>query len=143
MSPSSSSSSSAKVDEVARFTTMPTASRFEDLARYVRGYPKLAGQMAMLREIAIFRRFGALNARNLLYLQSELTDLEAALMKAEARDSAHPKWEKQAHAKDWYWIEHSVKADDEDAVQYNLMMKIREKLKEYSKFAPFVPYNPC
>jgi hypothetical protein len=111
---------------------MATPSRSEELLRYVCGYPKLAGQMGMLPETAIFRRFGALNARNLLYFQSELTALEAALMKAEKRHSQHPKWENQVHARDWYWIEHSTLADDEDAVQYNLVMKIREKLREYS-----------
>ncbi|KAF2832418.1 hypothetical protein CC86DRAFT_462710 [Ophiobolus disseminans] len=74
-----------------------------------------------------------MNARNLLYLQAELTDLENALLQAEERDSKHLKWEKQAHTKDWYWIAHSVQADDEDKLQYYLWMKIREKLNEYNE----------
>lgn len=115
---------------------MAPPSSLEGLDRFVPGYPKLAGQMAMLPGIAIFRRFGALNARNLLYLQSELTDLEAALLHAEARDNAHPKWEKRAHAKDWYWIQHSVHVEDEDSVQYGLVMNIREKLNEYNSCMP-------
>jgi hypothetical protein len=113
---------------------MPKASQLDKLGRYVRGYPKLAGQMAILPKIAIFRRFGALNARNLLYLQAELTDLDEALLRAESRDSEDPRWEKKAHARDWYWLEHSTRADDQDTMQYNLAMKIREKLREYSQF---------
>jgi hypothetical protein len=42
----------------------------------VNGYPKLARHMGASPEIAIFRRFGALNAQNLLYLQAELVHLE-------------------------------------------------------------------
>jgi hypothetical protein len=39
------------------------------------GYTKLAIQMGQYSEMAIFRRFGALNAQNLLYLQAELVQL--------------------------------------------------------------------
>ena len=74
---------------------MPQSSTFEALSQYVEGYPKLAGYITSLPEVAIFRRFGAMNARNLLYLQAELTDLEAALLQTERRDNVHPKWEKQ------------------------------------------------
>ena len=49
------------------------------LAEKVRGYPKLAGQMGLRPEVAIFRRFGALNAENLLYFQAELALLERDL----------------------------------------------------------------
>ena len=43
------------------------------------GYAKLASFMASDSEFAIFRRFGALNAQNLLYYQAELMDLETHL----------------------------------------------------------------
>lgn len=43
------------------------------------GYDDLASLMSKAPEIAIFRRFSALNARNLLYFQAELTVLEKRL----------------------------------------------------------------
>jgi hypothetical protein len=52
-----------------------------DRAMAMEGYPKLSRLMAFYPEVAIFRRFGALNAENLLYLQAELQDLEIALQK--------------------------------------------------------------
>jgi hypothetical protein len=55
---------------------MPSGVRFAD--RIV-GYPSLAGQIELRPETAIFRRFGSLNAENLLYLQAELTSLEREL----------------------------------------------------------------
>jgi hypothetical protein len=43
------------------------------------GYPKLAALISKDKDYAVFRKFSSLNARNILYLQSELTDLEAQL----------------------------------------------------------------
>lgn len=49
------------------------------LAVHARGYHKLARELGIRPQSAISRTFGALNARNLLYLQAELTALELAL----------------------------------------------------------------
>jgi hypothetical protein len=46
--------------------------------------------MGTFPETAIFRRFGALNAQNLLCLQAEPTALEQALREVEARDEGSP-----------------------------------------------------
>jgi len=53
----------------------------DPLAAKIKGYPKLAGQIELCPETAIFRRFGALNAENLLYFQAELVWLETELTK--------------------------------------------------------------
>ncbi|RYP14609.1 hypothetical protein DL765_006280 [Monosporascus sp. GIB2] len=58
----------------------PSVLPFENLPA---GYPKLAGFMSKAKEHAIFRKFQSLNARNLLYYQSELTDLEAQLQQVD------------------------------------------------------------
>lgn len=50
------------------------------------GYPKLAERIAVLPGTGIYRRFDACNARNLLYLQSELCALELAIREQEGRD---------------------------------------------------------
>lgn len=89
--------------------------------------------MGIRPDSAIFRRFGALNARNLLYLQAELTHLEDALKTAEHRDSRSHVGEKANYARDWYWLEMSPLASNEDTAQLNLVKKIREKLDEYSE----------
>jgi len=102
------------------------------LAHLTIGYPRLAGQMEILPETAIYRRFGALNSRNLLYYQAELALLEKELIAQEALDSSIP--EKQCYALDWYWMSQS--AEQGDSKQLDLVVKMRALLKEYSKLLP-------
>lgn len=96
------------------------------------GYPRLAAKIEVLPETAIFRRFGALNAQNLLYYQAELTYLEQKLKKQQEKDrnlgSEPEKW----FAVDWYWLERS-RQQSVDTTQLDLVLKIRTRLKEYSK----------
>jgi hypothetical protein len=103
----------------------------DPLQHLVIGYPKLAGQMEIQPETAIFRRFGALNARNLLYLQAEIMTLEKQLCEREVMDNGDEKGMKSQYALDWFWLSQS--ADDGDIEQLRLILKIRELLKEYSK----------
>jgi hypothetical protein len=100
------------------------------LEELVVGYPKLAGQMEILPEIAIFRRFGALNARSLLYQQAELIHLEKLLNDIEQRDRDSGIGSKPKYARNWYWLSQS--ADDGDEEQLRLVKKIRRKLRKYS-----------
>jgi hypothetical protein len=51
------------------------------------GYSKLASLMGAHPELAIFRRFGTLNAQNLLYLQAELIYFENKMRKCVEVDS--------------------------------------------------------
>ena len=44
----------------------------EGSAKMPKGYAKLSSLMSTDSEFAIFRKFGALNAQNLLYYQAEL-----------------------------------------------------------------------
>jgi hypothetical protein len=101
------------------------------LDHLVLGYPRLAGHMGIYPERAVFRRFGALNYRNLLYLQSELAYIERKLIKQEQIDSEVP--EKKRYALDWYWLSLS---QDGDTRQLDLVNKMRMTLKEYSKSLP-------
>jgi len=108
----------------------PTEGRYKGL---VTGYPRIAYQMSHTPELAQFRRFGALNARNLLYLQNELHCLERALKEAATEDSTDSRGMKTFYARDSHCINVSL-TDDADARQLNLVLCIREKLKEYSKY---------
>lgn len=93
----------------------------------IRGYPKLSGLMNERPEIAIYRRFGALSAQKILYLQAEITHLEQQLRKIEEDDYLRGK----PYAVDWYDLSHST--NDEDALQWKLMQKICDKLEKYGK----------
>jgi len=95
------------------------------------GYPKLAAKMEIQPEVAIFRRFGALNAQNLLYLQAELTYLERELRKQQVQDANDNVGDGSSYAINWFWLRES--AGTADSQQLDLVLQIRETLKEYSK----------
>ncbi|CAN9171887.1 unnamed protein product [Alternaria alternata] len=92
-----------------------------------RGYHRLADLMGQYPEVAIFRRFGSLNALNLLSLQAELINLQV-----EFRD---------------VWIEDDISTDEsekrfssyflqlhnaEESFQLKKLLEIRKKLQEYN-----------
>jgi hypothetical protein len=108
---------------------MPKSLVRRSLDDLVIGYPRLAGRMEQLPETAIFRRFDALNARNLLYLQAELTSIEDDLINQERSDSLD--YAKRQYAVDWYWLSQSE--DHGSTEQLDLVHKMRRTLKEYSK----------
>jgi hypothetical protein len=105
----------------------------DPLSEFVLGYPKLAAQMELQPEISMFRRFGFLNAQNLLYFQAELITLESRLRDHQRADSLDTKGSKKSqYGLNWYWLEHS--RDDGDTQQLDLVLKIRGTMKEYSEF---------
>ena len=100
------------------------------------GYAKLASLMGAHPEVAILRRFGGLNAQNLLYLQAEIMALESQLNKDAAQDCASNDTNRMFHSRDWYTLSRPKDdGDDGDEAagrQWQTMLSIREKLKEYS-----------
>lgn len=108
--------------------------------RFTISYPKLAGQMGAMPEIAMFRRFGALNARNLLYLQNDLVHLENDLRELEAEDSKNSTGKKQSYRRNSLWLstadfEINGQPRDGDTLQRDLVMRMRTLLNDYSKCA--------
>jgi hypothetical protein len=110
----------------------------------VAGYPRLAGHMERLPEVAIFRRFGALNARTLCYQQAELAQLEKDLKTLEKEDALCGEKENLSfcdkkrgqYSKDWYYLKDSEDTEDRDAraaEQWRLAQKIMDRLRTYSK----------
>ncbi|KAF2638242.1 hypothetical protein P280DRAFT_491706 [Massarina eburnea CBS 473.64] len=95
------------------------------------GYPKLAAQMELQPELAIFRRFGALNAQNILYFQAELVWLEKCLQARQKADSISQEGERHQYALNWYWLDKS--RDGKDAEQLELVLRIRKVLAKYNK----------
>ena len=100
------------------------------------GYAKIASIMGSHPEVAILRRFGALNAQNLLYLQAELVALEQDLRAISAEDSTSNEQDRANYSRDWYTLRQSQNqtTGSEDAgKQWQTILLIREKLKEYSR----------
>lgn len=97
--------------------------------------------MAMLMgefpEVGIFRRFGALNAQNLLYLQAELKDLEITLRQVAEEDELSRDPDKVQYSVNWFALKESIEgeADSNDGKQWRTILEIRDKLKEYSNIS--------
>lgn len=99
------------------------------ILRFVIGYPRLAARMSFNPETAAFRRFDALNMRNLLYPQAELVNMEKDLHDLETRDKASTHVNKSRYATNYTFLEFSD--DDGNTDQLDLVMRIRSKLEEY------------
>jgi hypothetical protein len=99
----------------------------------VNGYSKLASLMGHYPEVAIFRRFNALNARSLLYLQAELSEREESLRKVCEADADSPHSNPKIYDRYWLGLSESGIQPNGNAAQWNLVLRIRGKLKEYSQ----------
>ena len=100
------------------------------------GYARLASLMGAHPEVAILRRFGALNAQNLLYLQAELVALESDLRRFALEDRTSNDPHRKLHSRDWQSL--SMSKDDIEnnectGRQWRCALVIRDKLKEYSQ----------
>ena len=107
----------------------------DDLTQPARGYPKIARKMAEFSDFATFRRFRALNMKNLLYFQAELARKELQLHRAEIGDNRLGGIEKQTGLIDWKWL-HEFNED-----QWKTVTDIRKVLKEYSKLTYIHPFK--
>lgn len=98
------------------------------------GYEKLAALLAADPGLSFFRRFAKLNAKNLLYLQAEIANLEAELgeiIRADKR-SGHPK------AKNYALCVLDLKNSTRESepacrVQWEKFQELRKLLEEYSE----------
>lgn len=95
-------------------------------------YQKLSRFMGRWPEMSIFRRFGSLNAQNILFLQAELAHLEYELGEIREEDSNSDDETKKKFAQSWYEVSQKPE-DGEQSEQYQKILEIREKLSEYSK----------
>jgi len=100
------------------------------LEKYPEGYPRISAYIDSDSDTALFRRFGVLHARSLLYKQVELTELEAQLDKIDKEDEGKT----GADPNKWR-LGHSISLNDGqmNEKRRDLMKKIDEKLEEYDK----------
>ena len=99
----------------------------EDKRKPDYNFPVLAEKVGLQPGLSIFRRFGALNAKSLLYLQAELGVLEDQLRTLEQRDARDP--EKREFQWSPWEMMHVEPGEDK---QWQKVLEIRAKLKEYS-----------
>jgi hypothetical protein len=97
--------------------------------------------MSTAPEISIFRRFEALNRQNLLYLQAELTRLERQLRNIEADSAACDASDPRSrYSRDWEWMNITDEKFNVNP-QWQLFMRVRGTLKEYSKLLIDLPHQ--
>jgi len=99
-----------------------------------RGFHKLASMMGAHPEYAVFRRFGALNAQNILFYQAELADLEIKLKNAVEADYASGDPDRVLYDRFGKALMASAHDGNGNPEQLNTIRAIRRTLQEYSKF---------
>ncbi|KAI9726512.1 MAG: hypothetical protein M1828_001334 [Chrysothrix sp. TS-e1954] len=98
-------------------------------------YHKLSTFMGSFSEMNIVRRFGTLQAQNILYLQAELAHLEDQLeqIREEDRESGESgDSEKTLYPRCWRTLSQQLE-DGDHTEQYEKVLEIRAKLKEYNE----------
>ncbi|KAI8937238.1 hypothetical protein NX059_006447 [Plenodomus lindquistii] len=110
-----------------------TSTDNESRIQHLSGFPSLAAFISSDRDgtTLIYKRFDELAARNLIYLQSELAELQAKQRAFDEEDLTAQLFTKQC-ARNFADFERAVQADDsKQKERWKLMMEIRERLKEY------------
>ncbi|KAI4626296.1 uncharacterized protein J4E87_004797 [Alternaria ethzedia] len=105
----------------------------ESRTEILSGYPSLANFIASDpgRATVIYKRYGELAARNLLYLQSELAELQAKQRALDTADLTADKPTKHC-ARSFIRLQKAVQANDvRQKERWELAKQIRETLKEY------------
>ena len=115
----------------------------------IQGFPRVADKIAQDPDntSTIFRRFDRLSARNLLFLEAQLAELEARQNKSDEQDliaaslttiECHSDWRKfEAYATERNGDGSFTKP--EQAAKMELALEIKEKLNEYRKSKYMAP----
>lgn len=124
----------------------PDAEKDVMALHYISGFSDLAKFIASDRDgdTAIFRRFDSLSSRNLLYLQSELAELESLQRQydeEDAKDSLQADLSAAINSTFRDWSSFNQGANDPNSPvrerlkkRMQLVAAVREKLKEYRTF---------
>ena len=100
--------------------------------RYLEGFPSFSNFIARDRQEAIYRRFGSLSARNLLYQQSELHHLQNRLELYEREDTQDLS-NVPAQQRARLWSHFAFDDSDSARLRRELHDKIKRRMKEYRK----------
>jgi hypothetical protein len=115
-----------------------------DKPKPIQGFPRVADRIAFDpdKTSTIFRRFDCLSARNLLFLEAQLAELEARQNRSDEQDliaaaltivECHSDWRKfEAYATERNGDGSFAKPDQ--AAKMELALEIKDKLNEYREF---------
>lgn len=117
----------------------------KDWAQYPEGYARYAAFIASDpdRSTTIYRKYKRLSARNLLYLEAEVAELEQQLDVLDVDDTTivdiAARDEVTDGAQDWTHLKEQVYSKKpavkaRAALRIELVMRIRERLREYRKY---------
>ena len=122
---------------VGQNPTMPASPDEVEVEERPTGYEALARFMGTYPELAIFRRFGALNLTSIIFMQTELAALEREYDKIRI-------YEKHSlnsiFSGDWYRLVREAETagysggDGPEFERYHLMQRIRTTLEKYSMY---------
>lgn len=102
--------------------------------KFADGYPRFSAFLAddPDKTGTIFRRFDRTSARNLLYLENELSSLEARLDGLE--DECYRNHSTAVYVRDWTALNNAADRGDTKAIEIrSLVIVLREKVREYRK----------
>jgi hypothetical protein len=86
------------------------------------------------QELLVFRKFGEISARNLLYLQSELLSIEARLKAWDKKVQSSNNTSLEEVAETWEMTIEQANAGNPEAKELlELMNQLRAKIKEYRR----------
>lgn len=98
--------------------------------RRLEGFPTFAEFVSKDKDAAIYRKFENLSARNLLYQQSELHDLEKQLDDLDRKDAKDiDDLDAQKAAR--LWTHYANDTNEQAITRRKLLKNIKEKIKEY------------
>lgn len=101
--------------------------------RHLDGFPSFSHFIAGDRQEAIYRRFGSLSARNLLYQQSELHRLEQALDKCDKEDIQDLD-DVSAQRRARLWENYAKDESEKARRRRKLQEKIQSRMKAYREY---------
>ena len=98
--------------------------------RRLEGFPSFAGFIAKDKDAAIYRRYEMLSARNLLYQQSELHELEKQAAELDEQEAEKIENE-NAHQAARYWSHYVKDQSEQGRARRALQDEIKVKMKAY------------
>jgi hypothetical protein len=83
------------------------------------------------KDLGIFRRFAALDAQDLIYLQAELSLLDMRLRQHVSYDSQSEHERQTCYSRDWQTLSMAEHLDGATETRWQTFLEIREKLAKY------------
>lgn len=105
------------------------------------GYPAVSRFISsdLDGESYVFRRFRTLTARKLLYMQSQILELEEQLADFDRAAAASPDWELYLAARSWERLIANAESREKEKQIRKVIDEIEVKLDNYRMFLPRAP----